>query len=176
MNDIISYTHNTIIDTEIRKNHLIPHRVTREIPYRKNNIYYSSYWGSIFKVISVEYDSDTKEFLGAYIRYESNYYGMICSELNIDDYELEVDVKKIYKQNIINSNIPYSGAEIRYWFFVNQINGFNPVYRGFWKFIDNTSGHKIVDDNKYIVRADINPKTGNYINCIMKRVKDTGRF
>lgn len=176
MNDVISYTFNDAIDKEIRKYHLIPHRVTRETLYKKNHIYYSSYWGAIFKVLSVEYDEKTNEFFGAYIRYESNYYGMICSELNIDDYELEIDHKKLYKENIVNSNIPYSGAEIRYWFFVNNINGFNPVYRGFWKFVDNTSGHKISDENKYIVCADINPKTGNYINCMMKRVKDTSRM
>lgn len=175
MNDIISYTFNESIDSEIRKNHLIPYRVTRTTPYRKGGIYYSSYWGAIFRVLSVEYDDKTKEFLGAYIRYESNYYGMICSELSIDDYELDFDYKKLYKKNIINSNIPCTGAEIRYWFFSNKINGMNPVYRGFWKFIDNTSGHKISDHNKYIVLAKTNPVTGNYVECMMKRVKDTSR-
>jgi hypothetical protein len=156
------------LDDKIRKNHLIPYRVIRETRYEKKCYYYSNYWDSIFKVLSVDY-SKSGELLGAYIHYENGYYGSLCTELDINDYKLIKDTNNLDKINIINSGEPYSGAEIVYWFFINKITALNPVYRGFWKFIDVSSPHRISDNVKYYILADISPKTGNYIKCRIKK-------
>jgi hypothetical protein len=170
MNSIIRYTEHKKIDNEFKKYHLIPYRVIRETRYERKGYYYSEYWGSIFKVISVDYDNETGELQGAYIRYENGYCGMLCTELDINDYRLIKDTKSLHNTNIINSGEPYSGAEIVYWFFINKITGLNPIYRGFWKFVDINSAHRISDTANYIVTAEINPKNGCYVGCKMKRV------
>jgi hypothetical protein len=156
------------MDKRIRSNHLIPYRVIRETKYEKKCYYYSNYWDSIFKVLSVDY-SKSGELISAYIHYENGYYGLLCTELDVNDYKLVKDINNLDKINIINSGVPYYGAEIVYWFFINKIMALDPVYRGFWKFIDNNSRHRISDNTKYYITGDINPKSGNYINCKIKK-------
>ena len=48
----------------------------------------------------------------------------------------------VYKDNIVNSDKFYSGAEIVYWFFMNNINCSNEKYNGFWKYVDTHSAHR----------------------------------
>lgn len=166
----ICYTLNNKINKEIRKNHLIPYHIKKKIRYESNKLYYSDYWGSIFKVISADYDPDG-ELNSAYIHYDNGYYGCLCVPLGENDYLLERDTKYISKKDIINSGFCYTGAEIRYWFFIKHITKNNPIYRGFWKYIDFSSGHKVCDTSRYFITTNINPENGYYINCKVTKAK-----
>lgn len=169
MKEII-YTTNNRINEMIKEKHIIPYVITsKDIKYEANRWYYNAYWGSTLRVISVKYDhNDNLE--ECYIKWEDGCYGLICTELEIwGDLRLEKDHKNIAESNIINDGKSYTGAEIIYWFFINEINCFNKKYKGFWKFVDGTSDHRISDYAKYRVVAD--EKNGNYINCRIIKIK-----
>lgn len=176
MSCIIKYSDRKNIEKDIRKFKLIPFRVSLGTKYEACAMYYTKHWGTIFRVTSVEYD-DNGELQGAFINYDTDFCGLLSTELNQGDYRLRKDFHNIYKKNIINSNKIYYGAEIVYWFFMNNITSKNPVYKGFWKFVDDDSRHRIADTTRYKISADIDPKTGYYIHCKIKKIhfKKSGR-
>lgn len=164
MGDEICYTMNGKVNKEIRRHHLIPYHIKKSIRYEPNKLYYSDYWGDIFKVISVDYGQDG-ELNNAYIHYNNGYYGCLCSPFSKEDYLFERDTNYLSKKNIINSGLSYTGAEIRYWFFIRHITSSNPIYKGFWKYVDFSSGHKVCDTSRYFINGSINPETGYYTDC-----------
>lgn len=167
----ILYSHNEGINNKIRQKHYIPYLITNKgIKYEANRWYYNAYWGQFLKVISVKYDR-YNVLQECYIKWEDDLYGLICTDLEIgSDYKIQYDHREIYKEEIINSDKVYTGAEIIYWFFMNNINCFNKKYKGFWRYIDNSSDHRIQDFNKYKITGNIDQK-GNYINCKIIRIK-----
>ena len=76
-------------------------------------------------------DNDIFKVLKIYQYFGVEYYDIVINNAmqavlsypvsNIS-YELVPDHKDIKNKNIINDNEWYTGAEIRYWFFVNRIN------------------------------------------------------
>lgn len=165
----IVYSNNPRMEEKIRNNHFIPYKVNRSIKYEANRTYYSDYWNQYFKVLSVKYNKQGV-LDNAEVFWEDKNYGLICTDLCEYDLRLDRDYEKIYKHDIINSGKSYTGAQIVYWFFMNNINCFNRKYKGFWKFIDNFSAYRLNDYNKYIISGDIN-ENGIYINCKITRVK-----
>jgi len=166
----ILYSPNKQLEEDIREKHLIPYKVNRYVKYEVNRWYYSDYWRQCFKVLSVKYDSH--EVLdNAYIRWDDYNYGLICTDLCEQDLRLDKDYDEIYKRDIINSDKLYTGAQIIYWFFMNNIDCYNRKYKGFWKFVDSTSGHRLNDFAKYKISADIDESTGIYINCKITKEK-----
>lgn len=165
----IIYTGISRIDEKFRIRHFIPYHISRHQRYEINRIYYNNYWSSYFKVIDVEYNKNG--FLDdAYVKWEDGCYGLICTELQMDDYLLSYDSKKIYNiKEIINNGRSYTGAEIRYWFFINKITVLDEKYQGFWRYLDNNSGYCIQDNTRYRLFADLNNNT--YERCRIVRLK-----
>ena len=160
----VIYSPNGILEREINRKHIIPYRVNRYIKYEVNKWYYSSYWRQCFRVLSVKYNSNGI-LEDAYIQWDDYNYGLICTDLCDQDYKMEKDFYDIYNKDIINSDKSYTGAQIVYWFYMNNIDCFNRKYRGFWKFIDNTSKHRLNDFSRYKLCATVNEQTGFYNNC-----------
>lgn len=160
----IFYSGNKRFMDKIRKEKIIPYRVTPRVKYEANKWYYNDYWRQCFKIISVGYTN--AGFLDeAYIKWDDGNYGLICTDLDICDFRLEKDRNKIYKDNIVNSDKFYSGAEIVYWFFMNNINCSNEKYNGFWKYVDTHSAHRLSDTTRYKVKAIYDEKTDTYKEC-----------
>lgn len=167
--EIFYTTDNNLIE-KIKDKKLIPYRITPRVKYESNRWYYNDYWRQCFKVISVAYDNNG--FLQeAYIKWDDDNYGLICTELDIHDLRLEKDYKCIHNENIINNDKKYTGAEIVYWFFINGINCFNNKYSGFWKFIDTFSAHRISDYARYKLIANYDEKNDVYKDCKVIRVR-----
>lgn len=164
---------NEKIDSTIRFKHYIPYRVDRSVRYKSNKMYYCDYWGQFFKVISARYDK-YNILIDAYIRWDDGNYGLICTNLDIEDYLVEKDTTDLYKVNIINNKNSYTGAEIVYWFFMNNISQIDKKYSGFWKFVDRSSSLKILDNTRYFLTANVSPE-GYYINCKVHRDKNPSR-
>ena len=167
----IIYTTSDITNNKIRRRNLIPYRITsKNIKYETNRWYYNAYWNQIMKVTSVKYN-DNGELEQCFVMWEDDLFGMICTDLDVNyDYKLEYDRKKIYKQDIINSTQVFTGAEIIYWFFINGITYDNKKYKGFWKYVDLFSDHRLSDYNKYVISATYLEDKDIYVNCKVKRV------
>ena len=165
----ISYGNKKLEELVIRK-HLVPYSLNRRDRYEKGKYYYSEFLGMTFKVLFVKY-YDSGELEGAEVRYENGLQAYICTDIDPGyDYRLEKDYRAIYKDNIVNDGKVYTGAEIRYWFFINGIDCFNGIYKGFWNLIDTYSTRKITDSTKYIICADPTV-TGKYYNCRIIKVE-----
>ena len=165
----IFYTTSDQMENKIRNNHFIPYRVNRYTKYEVNRWYYSDYWNQCFKILSVKYDN-YGNLDNAYIYWEDKNYGLICTDLCEQDLKLEKDYDELYKRDIINSDRIYTGAQIVYWFYMNNITCFDKKYKGFWKFIDTYSAHRINDFAKYKISGELNEK-GIYINCRISKEK-----
>ena len=159
--------HNIIVNK-----HMIPYKIqSTDTRFVEGKIYYIAYYRKYFKVISTEYD-DTGRIDNIYVKWDDGCYGIYCTELDIySDYILEQDTDCIYKEpSIINNKRVYTGAEIRYWFYINEITAFNEQYFDFWKYMDEKSDAYIKDNTKYKLIAKTNME-GIYTDAKIIRVE-----
>lgn len=135
----------------VREYHYIP-RLIRENEYLKR---YHRYWSIdseyYFKIYQT-YKVDECEYYS--VRYQNALLAEIPYPVDHNStYDLALDYKKIYKRNIINSDISYYGSEIKYWFFINDINLHDEKYSGFWIYINPGSNSLISDNKRYYISA-----------------------
>ena len=158
----INYSLDGRMEKLIKQKNIIPYRVFPNEKYKANRWYYSYFYNEIFKVEEVSYNEDGS-LSGAYIKSDENTHSYITTELDIDDYAVYKDRRNIRSMNIINHEESFTGAEIIYWFFMNDITALDPKYEGFWKYIDRYSIDRINDRSRYFVRAKL---IGNkYTDC-----------
>lgn len=163
MNYSISYGFDGAFDKKVKYNKVIPYSIMPNTKYEEGSMYYNDRENLIFKVLSVQYNKGLLN--NAYVRSDEGNYSLICTVLDYyTDFLLLKDNNELYKNNIINNNKSYTGAEIFYWFFMNDITSDNVVYKGFWKYIDRYSKYRINDYNKYFLFANVD-KYGNYVSC-----------
>ena len=170
MNRSICYTMSNKIENRIRSKHLIPYHVNPSIKYEVGNVYYSDYWGDTFKVLSVHYDR-YNILQNAYIKWYDGNYGLICTDLDVSDYLFTKDTNNVYNTDIINAGRSFTGAEIIYWFYMNNITSMDAKYFGFWKYIDSSSSLRISDTARYFIVGVLLP-TDIYVNCKLIRYKE----
>lgn len=163
----IFYGISKLLEKKIKNDHYIPFRVSKGQKYVQYCRYYNEYWNMCFKVQSCHYNGNELE--SVYVKSDDGNYQLFSTDLVSSDYLLVRDDLKLYKRKIINTNRSYRGAEIIYWFYCNNITCFNPKYRGFWKYLDPTSAHRISDYNHYYI-IGIEDENGIYTDC--KIIKD----
>ena len=149
---------NNLHDNIIKKKHFIPYSINAtDIKFIEGEYYYISFYGKYFKVISIERGENNEQDY-VYVKWEDGCYGMYCTKLDIyRDYILRQDIDSIYKETtLVNNKRIYTGAEIKYWFFTNDITAMNKVYEDFWKYVDSHSDAYIIDSNRYKLVAKVN--------------------
>lgn len=159
------------IDTFIKKRHMIPYAIeSTDTRLQTNKNYYIGYHRMVMNVKNVEYAEDGS-LDWCYVKWSDGFYGNFCSNLDLyADYIMEYDDDGIYKEvDIVNKDTIYTGAEIKYWFYINDITVLNHRYAGFMSFFDPKSKHKINPYLKYRLVADID-EDGSYINCKMIKI------
>ena len=159
------------IDVFIKKRHMIPYSIeSTDTKLQINKTYYIGFHRMMMTVKNVEY-LENGSLDWCYVKWSDGFYGNFCSELSIyEDYIMEYDEYGIYKEvDIVNNDNIYTGAEIKYWFYINDITILNNKYAGFMKYFDYKSPDKITSYLKYRVVADID-ENGNYINCRMVKI------
>jgi len=167
MNKTILYTNNGSLEKHVRSKKVIPYIVYPTDVYKKNKWYFSLFYNMIFKILDLEYKNGQLE--SAYIVSDNSNYCFICTDLDSnEDYSISRDRRSIYKMDIINNEESFTGAEIVYWFFMNDIDIFNEKYSGFWKFVDRYSKDRVIDRQRYFLRAKL--LDDKYIDC--KLIKD----
>ena len=148
MNEIKRSIYPPKLEEYIRKNKYIPRKV-RENEHLK---LYHRYWledynevvkvDDIFIVRCVEYYS---------IRCKSM-VSCIPAPVPKYTYELLHNKECIEKVDLINSEKSYTGAEIKYWFLMNNIDlEFGSQYAGFWSFLNPCSKNLLIDNKFYYV-------------------------
>ena len=133
------------LEKEIIKNKYIP-RKCRELEHLKlYHRYYTTRYG-VFKVENIESIKGIEYY---FIKYNNGkLFGVISHPITDTIYELLHDYDEIEKVNLINSNKSYSGAEIKFWFVINNINFKDQKYDGFLSFL-NANSKNIISDSKY---------------------------
>ena len=159
------------IEELIRKKHVIPYSLTIRDRYEKGKYYYSEFYRKTFRVLFVKY-YNSGELEGAEVKDDNGLYSYICTDIDPGyDYRLEKDFGEIYKiEDIVNSGKVFTGAEIKYWFFIKGITCFNKKYKGFWQYVDTYSILQISDRLNYVITADLT-FTGKYYNCKITRIE-----
>jgi len=170
MNNSIMYTNNGSLEKHVRSKKVIPYMIYPNDVFKKGKWYYSLYYNNIFKILDLQYKNG--ELDNATIVTDDGNYGVISTDLDFqEDYAISRDRRNIYKMNIVNHEESFTGAEIIYWFFVNNIDIFNKKYQGFWKYVDRYSLDRVVDRERYFVKGLM--VAGHYINCEI--IKDISR-
>ena len=169
MNNTISYTNDGSLEKQIRQKKIIPYMVFPNEKFKTNKWYYSFYYNNVFKVLEHSYARNgLLEY--AYIMTDDGNYSVISTDIcSTEDYSISRDRRSIYKLDIVNHPESFTGAEIVYWFFMNDIDSFNIKYQEFWKYVDRYSADRISDIDRYYVKAKL---IGNkYVDCQI--IKDT---
>lgn len=171
MYKVITYG-NKKLDQYVEERHIIPYSLSPKDRFEKNNYYFIDFNGKIIKVLFVKYYR-SGELEGLEVKYNNNMHSYICTDIDPGyDYLLKKDYNDLFKKDIINDGLIHTGAEIKYWFFMNKISCFDKKYRGFWKLVDPYSPRCISDYNKYFLTADIDSDV--YFNCRIFKINDTG--
>ena len=171
MRNIIVYSYDNSLERLIKRKRIIPYQVNPGDKFIKGKWYYDTYYNSLFKVTEVRYNAgNILDY--AITKSDEGYSSYITTPLSpYEDYIIDFDTKDIATMNIINSERSFTGAEIRYWFFMNDINCFDPKYKYFWTYVDTYSNNKVADKQKYFLYAGL--KNNVYTKC--RVIKDINR-
>ena len=170
MKSRIFYSFDNSLEKLIHSKKIIPYQIDHNEKLVKGKWYYEYRYPYIFKVTDANYSVSGLLDYATTIT-EEGYVSCISNDHLVpgEDYMIEFDRVKLYKSTIINSPILYTGAEIRYWFFINNIDFFNEKYRGFWEYVDTFSPNKVIDKEKYFISGVY--EDGIYNNCKLIREK-----
>ena len=168
MQSRIWYTGSGRLEKMIKEKGVIPHSIFPGEKLIRNHHYYDFMYNKIYRVISAEYKNG--EFEGAYIKNDDNTYAWIVDLPNPSyDYYITYDKLNMWKKEIINTGKSYTGAEIRYWFFRNDIDMFNETYAVFWKYVEQ-SGNDAIEDKFFYRLIGKKDENGIYTDCRVERV------
>lgn len=130
-------------------------RYPEYIPYKINDssshlLMYRRYWiddmNEIIKILDV-YEINNIEYY--FVKISSSFYGIKPYPVEGLSYELIPDKNNIKRKFIIDDNIYYNGAEIKFWFFTHGIK--SGKYKSAMKYLDNTSKYLLEDSEYYKV-------------------------
>lgn len=138
---------------QMKKYKYIPRKINKDEHLKLYHRYWIPDLGGVIKVKDIWKENGTEYYM---IKYKNDLF--VCFSYPIDDYyesyELIHDYNDIYKDDIVNSKNSYTGAEIKYWFSVNN----DRKYDKFFKYINPRSKSCIVDKIRYKVIIDENNK------------------
>lgn len=138
------YTKN--MELFLSKRNYIPRRIMQNEPLKLYKRYYCYFDDLYFKIDNIFYIGNQEYYS---VKTQNLYYSILTEVNNNYIYEFMIDKNNIINtKEIINTNISYSGAEIRYWFFLNQDNIDENIFDRFYKFLD-MNGKSVINDNKY---------------------------
>lgn len=138
----------------VKKFNYIPRKLNKNEHLKLYHRYWIPDMGGLIKVKDIWRIGKTEYYI---VKYKGDL--SICFSYPLDEYigvyELLHDYDDICKKNIINDDNSYTGAEIKYWFLINN----NKSYDKFGKFVSLNSKLLISDNKRYKVYID---KTNRY--------------
>lgn len=155
----------------IKKKHYIPYKIlSTDTKFKEGNRYYIAYYRQTMKVISIEYDKyGILEY--CYVKWDDGNYGAYCTNLAIfDDYLMDIDSDFLYKEeDIVNSPNIHTGAEIKYWLFVNNITAASHKYGKIWESMNEILQVPENEYNKYKITGVLD-EDGSYTSIKMSKI------
>ena len=172
MRNVIVYSFDNSLEKLIKRKKIIPYQLGPGDKLQRGKWYYDLYYSTLYKVTEVKYK--TGGILDyAITKSDEGYNSYISTPPSpYEDYQIDYDRNGLSEDIIINSEKSYTGAEIRYWFFMNDITCFDPKYKYFWTYVDTYSKNRVSDKQKYFLKAEL--KDDVYTHC--RVVKDTGKL
>lgn len=150
------------------------HYLPRQVTSREHLKRYHRYWLTLseeyIKVKDIYLVKDTEYYT---VKYSKSLFGSLSYPVEEIGYELLIDKINLHNvKEIVNTKTSYSGAQIKYWFFIHREELDHLKYEGFLPFLDPMSESKISDDKYYFLYA----KNCNniYKNCkiLLNRAKE----
>ena len=152
MNEIKRSIYPPKLEEYIRKNKYIPRKVRDNEHLKLYHRYWLEDYNEVVKVDDI--------FITRYVEYYSiRYKSMVsCIPAPVPKYTYELlhNKEHIEKVDLINSEKSYTGAEIKYWFLMNNIDlESGSQYSGFWSFLNPCSNNLLIDNKFYYVSYNI---------------------
>ena len=152
MNEIKRSIYPPKLEEYIRKNKYIPRKVKDNEHLKLYHRYWIEDYNEVVKVDDI--------FITRYVEYYSirckSMVSCIPAPVPKYTYELLHNKEHIEKVDLINSEKSYTGAEIKYWFLINNIDlEFGRQYAGFWSFLNPCSKNLLIDNKFYYVSYNI---------------------
>lgn len=140
------------LEEYIKKNKNIPRKMHDDEHLKLFHKYWLDEFDDVVKVTEV-FNAKGVEYYS--IRHKSM---DSCTSYPVPDaiYELLHNNDHIEEIDIINTDVSYTGAEIKYWFIMSELDVMNPgnKYYGFWSFLNPHSMNVLVDNKSYYVSYD----------------------
>ena len=138
-----------------KKKKYIPRRIRNEERLKL----FKKYWISEYGIIKVKDIYIIHNIDHYFITYNNgNMYGVIPYPIKDECYELLRNFNELENENFINKKKLIYGAEIKFWFVINEINFNNDNYSGF---LDKLSS--LQDSKKYTVHRNKKRKEYDFI-------------
>ena len=152
MNEIKRSIYPPKLEEYIRKNKYIPRKVRDSGRLKLYHRYWLEDYNEVVKVDDI--------FIVRCVEYYSirckSMVSCIPAPVPKYTYELLHNKEGIEKVDLINSEKSYTGAEIKYWFLMNNIYlEFGSQYAGFWSFLNPCSKTLLIDNRFYYVSYNI---------------------
>ncbi len=137
----------------VKSSRYIPRKIRENEHLKMYHRYWLEDYNEVAKVDDIFIENHTEYYS---IKYNSM-YGCISNPVSVGTYELLHNRDEIEKLNIINNSKSYTGAEIKYWFLINNIDiSANSQYAGFWSFLCQNSNNILIDNKYYFVSYNKN--------------------
>jgi hypothetical protein len=136
------------LEKYIKKNRYIPRRIHDNEHLKLYHRYWLSEINSVVKIMEIFSVEGTEYYI---YKNESGMAGCESYPASGYNYELLHNNSKIENDDIINSDKEYTGAEIKYWFVLNNIDFNDDYYSGYWNFVNPRSRNIISDSFHYNV-------------------------
>ena len=124
-----------------------------------------------FKIESIFFEEGTRYCTVRYLI--SSKFAVLPDPVDNIDYEFIKDRHNIKDVNIINNESYYYGSEIKYWFYIHNIDLDSPKYRAFRQYIEMYRTNTISDNTLYQVTGRL--VDDNYVHAAFIKIQQKGR-
>lgn len=155
------------LENEILNSNFIPRLIK---PDERLKLYHKYYIPSLNGFVKVQYIENINGVEYYFLKCKNKLSACTSYPLYKENiYEFLFNNGKLDGKDIINSNISYTGAEIKYWFIKNKIDLNSSKYYGYWSYL-NPESDSVLMDYKYY-KVYYNPNRRQKCQIILDKIK-----
>lgn len=155
---------NPLVDI-IKQHRYIPRKLREGEKLRANHRYWLPYYNGIIKIQEVTKINEIDYY---FLTFDNKFNAAIPCPLEVvGGYELLYNFNNIDLVDMINDHKSYTGAEIKFWFVIKNIDLNDGKYAGFWSYLDPRSGNTLIDNKRYYL--DYKPNDKQKFNIVSEK-------